>query len=178
MVPPSTILIDTCFAYSALGRLEDEHVPCREFLERAAEGGTTLVFSELLEVELHEVAWKVALKERWGGHWQTRRADGRARRRAGRLSTGILRGWHDVLDAFDHVRIEVAEVRDDYPRIMRRWGIASYDAVHIATAEYVGVTSIATHDTGMANAPQRLAQLYAPKSYVRRMRHYRGGPKP
>lgn len=177
LIPPDDLLVDTCFVYSALGKLETHYEACREFLARATEHGTTLYFSELLEVELHEVAWKVALKERWNKDWRRKRVDGRARRRAGRLSSGIMRGWNDLLRSFGHIRVEVSEVRDQYPAVMRRWGVASNDAIHVATAMYVDVPNIATHDTGLANVAQKDAQLYAPKACVKKMREFRGGPK-
>lgn len=170
LVAPGELVLDTSFVYSALGTLEPDHEACSEFLQRAAVSGTVIWFNELLEVELHEVAWKVALKERWGSKWETHRADGRARRRAGRLSNGIMAGWRDLRDAFPFVRVDLSEVRGDYPAPMQSWGVGSYDSVHVATAVYADVPSIATRDAGFANVPQRLAQLYAPKSCVRKMR--------
>lgn len=63
------------------------HRACQEYLIRLAAEGTTIVFNELLEIELQEAAFQLGLKERHPKDWKRYRSDGRARPRAARLAT-------------------------------------------------------------------------------------------
>ena len=52
---------------------------------RLAEAGTTFYFNRLLELELEETSFLIALKERHPKNWRRYRYDGRVRPRASRL---------------------------------------------------------------------------------------------
>jgi predicted nucleic acid-binding protein len=131
-----------------------------------AAGGSTVFFSRLLETELAETAFKIALKERFGRQWMRARYDGRARRRAGRLMDETRAAWKEVLTAFAYVRLELDEVADEVPDLMRQFGLASYDAVHVASALYADVGVMVTRDATFALVPSSVLVLFTDSSRV------------
>jgi hypothetical protein len=69
-----------------------------------------VVFNRLLEVELHETLFNVALKERHGKRWASARYDGRVRRRAGRLLEAGTGAWSDLLDSLSWSSVDLSDV--------------------------------------------------------------------
>ncbi len=100
-------------------------------------------FNRLLEIELREAVFQIALKERQAKEWRRFRHDGRARRRADRLLSQVDQAWEAILAAMAWARIEVHEVVQLIPEMMTRYGLSSYDAVHAATASFVRVRDLA-----------------------------------
>jgi predicted nucleic acid-binding protein len=144
------------------------------FAQALAAADTTLVYSRLLELELDEAVYQLALKERHPKDWKRFRHDGRARRRANRLLTGARSAWSEFLSAFDYVAYTVEEVADRVPKLMTRYGFASYDAVHAATALEAGVSAIVALDTAFAELPQSRVAIYTDASRVASCRRFRG----
>lgn len=165
-------MVDTSFVVEALLPAQTHHPAARAYLDRLADAGTIVVFNELLEIELAEVAYQIALKERHPKNWKRYRHDGRARRRANRLLTDVLSAWAQVLTAFDHARFALSDVKTQVPRLMTAHGLASYDAVHAATAAVAGVSAIVTTDAGFASLPARV-ELYVDASRVGPCRRFR-----
>lgn len=165
-------MLDTSFVVEALLPAQPHHVAARSYLSRLAEAGTIVVFNALLETELAEVAYQLALKERHPRNWKRFRHDGRARRRANRLLNDVLSSWAEVLTAFDHARFDLDDVIGRVPGLMAAHGLASYDAVHAATALEAGVTAIVTTDAGFASLPKRIV-LYVDASRVTACRRFR-----
>jgi predicted nucleic acid-binding protein len=127
---------------------QPRHSVCNSYLASLALSGTEVYFNRLLELELAEVAYKVAVKERFGNSRARRmRTDGRALRRASRLAERLSSSWDGILANFTWARVEVQEVADEVPALMRR-GLGSYDAVHAATALKLGVGHLVTTDSG------------------------------
>jgi predicted nucleic acid-binding protein len=152
-VPPDSVFLDTSFVVDALVATQPQHGPCLDFLERLAEAGSTVHVNRLLEMELAETAFRLALKERFRRQWARARFDGRARVRAGRLLGEVQEAWDRTLAAFSFVRIELDEVVDAVPGLMRSDGLQSYDAVHAASALYAGVGTMVTLDAHFAVLP-------------------------
>jgi predicted nucleic acid-binding protein len=73
---PAEILLDTSFVFHALDRRQSYHQAATDFLARLSEARAILIMSELLQVELAEVAYRVALQERFKGKWQGHRRHG------------------------------------------------------------------------------------------------------
>jgi predicted nucleic acid-binding protein len=131
---PAEVVLDTSFIVDALLPSQERHVACRDYLERLVVGDTFVIFNRLLELELAEAAYKIALKERFGKRrFMEMRGDGRALRRASRLAGLLRESWSDVLDTLAWGRVELSESIGLVPDLMKR-GLASYDAVHAATA--------------------------------------------
>jgi predicted nucleic acid-binding protein len=152
------------------------HESCVAYMQRLAAANSTVYFNRLLEIELAEVAFKLAVIERHGKRgWPTKRSDGRVRRRAGRLTAGLMTAWTDLLSTVPHLRIELHEVSDLIPAAMRNWGLASYDAVHAVTAGFVQADGLVTTDAGFGSIPTNQLRIYTDDSRLRSCRQRRGG---
>lgn len=143
---------------------------------RLAEADTTVCYNRLLELEFAETAFKLAVKERHGPRgWPAKRTDGRVRRRAGRLTQELLVSWNELLDSLPHLCIELEEVSAAVPALMTEHGLASMDAAHAATADYVGAEGLVTTDAGFGHVPAERLRLYVDATRVRSCRQRRGG---
>ncbi|MGH2952786.1 MAG: PIN domain-containing protein [Solirubrobacterales bacterium] len=161
---PAAIALDTSFVVEALIESQRLHVPCRDFLDRLVESGPTVVTSDLLQVELAEASFAIALKERWGRRWRHHRGDGRARRTARRLLEGVNQRFQTALQPLDHVSVPVSSVVAVAEEIMGDYGLASYDAVHAASAVAAGAEAIVTKDTDFARLPAAMLAVYTDRS--------------
>ena len=176
MAVPQEVTLDTSFVVEALSATESLHQPCLAYMQRLAASETTVYFNRLLELELTEVAFKLAVIERHGRKgWPAKRGDGRVRRRAGRLTADLLDAWTDLLSTVPHLCVELHEVADAVPAAMRNWGLASYDAVHAATAQFVQADGLVTTDAGFGSVPTNQLRIYTDNSRVRSCRRRRGG---
>jgi predicted nucleic acid-binding protein len=173
LVLPDAILVDTSFVVEVLSPKQPAHADAVAFAQALAAADTTLVYNRLLELELDEVLYQVALKERHPRDWRRFRHDGRARRRANRLVTGSRSAWAEFLSAFGYVAYTVEEVTDRIPELMTRYGFASYDAVHAATALEAGVSAIVALDTAFAKLPASRIAIYTDSTRVANCRRYR-----
>jgi predicted nucleic acid-binding protein len=173
LVPPAEIVLDTSFVVDALITTQPRHEVCLRFLIESRRAQTTVFFNRLLEAELWEAAYAVALRKL---HPRRRiaeiRLDGRARRRAKRLRAQVEEEWNAALDALDWNAVEVGEVRSWLPDLMA-YGLSSYDAVHAATAAYVDVRPFVTLDYHFSFVPQGWLELYVPTNRLRPCRDRR-----
>jgi predicted nucleic acid-binding protein len=60
----------------------------------------------------------------------------------------------------------VGSVASDAAEVLLDYGLASYDAVHAATAIAAGAEAIVTTDSGFALVPAGLLSIYADRSRV------------
>jgi predicted nucleic acid-binding protein len=67
-------------------------------------------------------------------------------------------------------RVEVEEVADAVPDLMRSYGLQSYDAVHAATLLASGVTDMVTRDAGFAVLLPEDATLHTTRRRLSRTR--------
>jgi predicted nucleic acid-binding protein len=104
---PEAVTLDTSIAVHALIESQSLHAPCSTFLERLVAEELTVVVSELLEVELAEVTFGIALAERWGRTWRRHRTYGRVRRRGRRLLDDAQGCYRLLLDAVADAPIPV-----------------------------------------------------------------------
>lgn len=173
---PESVLLDTCFVASALVVTEASHVACRDFLVRVGHEEVVLYFSRLLELELAETAFKLAVIQQHGRKsWPAKRTDGRVRRRAGRLCTDLMAAWSDLLKTVPHLCIELQEVSGTVPTLMSRFGLASGDATHVASALYADAGGIVTIDAGFGCVPAHEIALFVDPTRLRSVRRRRGG---
>ncbi len=170
---PDEFVVDTSFIVDALIATQPRHNACRTFLEQMAEAGTVIYFNRLLELELAETAFKIALKESHGGRWRTVRHDGRSRNRGRHLLDRVRGAWDEVRRAIPSACVEVGEVVEQVPDFMSRFGLSSYDAVHAATARYVNVRDLVTLDFGFTSIPSRALTLHVDRSRLTRFRNAR-----
>jgi predicted nucleic acid-binding protein len=160
--PPETVVLDTNVVAEALLPKEPEHSSCLAVLERLAASGTAVVFSRLLEIELWEVVFNLALRERHPRkNIRHVRYDNRVRPRAARLLQQAHKAWQeDLRSPLAWSRIEMHEVAEDVPKLMQEYGFQSYDAVHAATLLDSEVTDFITRDGGFAALPPAFATLH------------------
>jgi predicted nucleic acid-binding protein len=176
LLVPEDVVVDTSFVVEALVGTQQQHEVCRGFLERLLAAETTLYFNRLLEIELAEAAFRFALQERLGRRVrEADRRDGRLRRRAGRLMEETQDAWDEALAGFSFVCVELHEVADMTPQLMRDHGLRSYDAVHVATALLAGVRDVVTLDVGFANVPPEMLNVHTTRHRLASCRARRGG---
>ncbi|PPF62580.1 hypothetical protein C5C18_14435 [Rathayibacter tritici] len=176
LILPSEVALDTSFVVNVLVTTESLHAASRAFILDLVGNNSTIFYNRLLELELAEIAFKIAVKEQHGpSAWPRVRADGRVRRRAGRLSKDLLNAWSDLLATVPHLRVEIDEVADLVLTNMTAYGLASYDAAHAATATYVGANGLVTNDAGFGHVDATELALYVDASRVRSCRRHRGG---
>lgn len=169
---PAAVVFDTSFLVDALLPGQTHHLACRRYLERVVSADTFVVFNRLLELELAEAAYKVALKERFGNRSMRMRGDGRALRRAARLAEKMQQSWVEVLDAIPWGRVELDEVVDLVPDLMKR-GLASYDAAHVATAQVAEIEHLVTIDAGFGRTSETDLTVLVDSSRVASCRRHR-----
>lgn len=159
--PPKVVLLDTNVVAEALLANQPEHTACLAVLERLGAEGTTVMFSRLLEIELWEVAFNLALRERHPRRDVRHvRYDNRVRPRAARLLGQAHKAWERMLDSLTWSRVEIDDVASDVPRLMQDYGLQSYDAVHAATLMASKATDFVTRDGGFAVLPPDVATLH------------------
>ena len=170
---PQTVLLDTSFVFEALSPPQPLHVPATNYLIRLATERIPVVYSAMLDLELAEVSFQVALKERVSRDWRGYRHDGRARRRASRLMAEVAAAWGETLRYLDDTRVDISSVEHEVTGLMTKFGLASYDAVHAATALRANVSAIVTLDAGFASIPRRVMGLVGDSSRLARCRQIR-----
>jgi predicted nucleic acid-binding protein len=159
-VPPGEVVLDTSFVVDALVPSQVRHEECQRFLAALVDANATVVYNRLLEAELWEAAYGIALQELHPGKpRKTARRDGRSRRRAKRLRGEVATAWTDVLDNLNSIPIEVGEVAGLVPTQME-YGLKSYDAVHVATAIYAATRAFVASDYEFSFVPRRDLDLY------------------
>jgi hypothetical protein len=65
--PPRAVVLDTNVVADALLPKQAEHDACLDVLERLGTAGTSITFSRHLEIELWQVLFNLALRERHPG---------------------------------------------------------------------------------------------------------------
>jgi predicted nucleic acid-binding protein len=174
LVLPDPIALDTSFVVDALAATQPLHAACSALLRRIDESGVTVVTSDLLVVELAEATFKNALKERWGRKWLTHRTDGRSRRSCTQQLNHTIARYNDLLSSIDHFPVPLGDVTGAARVLMSNYGLASYDAIHAATAIGAGAKAIVTLDTGFALLPATELAVYTDRSRLASCRKKRG----
>jgi len=72
--------------------------------------------------------------------------------------------YETLLRRVDHFPVPVSDAAGGARRLMTDYGLASYDAVHAASAITAGADAIVTLDTGFALLPASLLTIYTDRS--------------
>ena len=163
---PDPIALDTSFVVEALAATQPLHAACSALLARIDESGVTVVTSDLLVVELAEATFKNALKELWGRKWLAHRTDGRSRRSCTQKLNHTIARYNDLLSSITHLPVPLGDVTNAARVLMSNYGLASYDAIHAATAIGAGAKAIVTLDTGFALLPATELAVYTDHTRV------------
>ncbi|WP_260233404.1 type II toxin-antitoxin system VapC family toxin [Curtobacterium sp. PhB130] len=173
------MVLDTSFVVRALVETEVGHDEAGAFLKRLTSSRSFVLYSALLEIELAEAAFKIAIKERHGNRaWPMKRSDGRVRRRAARVADELIHRWRTAVGPSPSTSINLASVTDPAFQLMRRYGLGSYDAVHAATVAYTGATALVTNDVGFAAVPAGELRLLVDESRLDAARRRRATAGP
>ena len=169
-------MLDTSVVAEALLPSQPEHTQCVVLFNRLVAAQTTVVFNRLLEVELDQVLFNVAMKDQHPGKAiRYIRADGRVRRRAKRLLEQGRESWAELLDTLPWLRVELEEVSEDATTLIGTYGLQSYDAVHAATLLATGLSDLVTRDHDFASLPQQQVTLHTTSSRLASTRRKRSG---
>ncbi len=172
---PDAVALDTSAIVEFLLPSQRAHEHWRGFFRECADHGTLFVFNRLVETELYDALFNIALQERWGRHAAhgPKRYDGRVRARAARLLGIYRQEWEELLDTSNTAAVEIGEVLGQVPELMGRCGMRSHDAVHAATAILTETPLIATTDTGFATLPESTLQIVTDPHRIPQMRRRR-----
>jgi predicted nucleic acid-binding protein len=173
LVLPDPLALDTSFVVEALLATQPLHPACSAMLARIDESGVRVVTSDLLAVEFAEATFANALKERWRGKWRAHRTDGRSRRAGARKLNHAVARYDALLSSVTHLPIPVRRVTAEARVLMNDYGLASYDAVHAASAIAAGAKAIVTLDTGFALLPSTELAVYTDRSRLASCRQKR-----
>jgi predicted nucleic acid-binding protein len=172
--PPAAVVLDTSVVAEALLFDEPEHAVCDILLKRLTDEGTMVVFNRLLEIELWEVLFNQALRAALSSKdIRHGRFESNARAAAGAALADGMRGWSEIRETLDWQYVELDDVADAVPDLMRSYGLQSYDAVHAATLLASGVTDIVTRDAGYAVLLPEDATLHTTAARLSRTRSRR-----
>jgi predicted nucleic acid-binding protein len=171
---PLDVVLDTSFLVNAFVDSEQLHTVCERYLEKLVAAEATVYYNAITDLELAEVAFRLAIRERHGNR-RGARNDGRITARAGRLAEELMTAWELTLSTVTNVRVEVGEVAGDYLPLMTKYGLGSMDAVHAATALFVEADGLVTTDAGFGNVPMTDLRLFVDSSRVASCRRRRGG---
>lgn len=172
--PPEVVCVDTSALIRALFDDQPQHADYLGFFARVAEAGSTIVYSELLDLELAQMCVKSA----------RRRSDGK-REESTRIGRELVRStfaaWRDIYTLTDSVRVTLAggdepgmigsPVRAAAFYLIERSGIESYDATHAATAIAYGAP-ILTADQDFADVPAERLEIITHPESVEAFRQY------
>jgi predicted nucleic acid-binding protein len=169
--PPEAAVIDTNVVAEMMLPDEAEHASCDAVLRRLVDAKTVVVFNRLLELELWEVVYEHALRRIVPGrNRRLRRFDKDVRPEPATALQRAQTLWDELLDDLTWQRVEIREVADAVPDLMRSYGLQSYDAVHAATLLTSGVTDLVTRDAGFAVLLPEDATLHTTRRRLGRTR--------
>lgn len=159
-VMPESVVLDHSFVFAALESEARHHAAAADFLERLTRGGTRLLFTDLLELQLHDRAFATAI-----------RAVSATRRRAAQtplagadvLARGFIGRWRSVLLESDAVHVEVS----DLMYYSERFGLSSISAVHAALVMAADADGLVTVDPTFGAVDASLLPLFLPREVVR-----------
>ncbi|KTR05220.1 hypothetical protein NS184_10640 [Curtobacterium luteum] len=170
---PESVVLDHSFVFAALESEARHHAAAADFLERLTRGGTRLLFTDLLELQLHDRAFATAI-----------RAQSASQRRSGRtpsagadeLARAFIGRWRNVLLESDAVHVEVSDLMDDLMYYSERFRLSSISAVHAALVMAADADGLATVDPTFGAVDASLLPLFLPRDVVRFARRGRELP--
>lgn len=149
-LPSARLYLDTDFLINCLFTTEPHHGRCRAFMVRLFQHGlTTLYLSTLTWMEYAHViakeSFRKGLPPAFAQQFQLDQWDQPLTRDA--YMGAMLSALQKLLDKFDWEEISLtADVRRRATQFMAEYKLDSHDAVHLASANYVGVFDLASLD--------------------------------
>ncbi|MCS6862151.1 MAG: type II toxin-antitoxin system VapC family toxin [Abditibacteriales bacterium] len=146
---PTEILLETSFVVSLTNPADPFHAACVQFVADLEAAGATVVYSILLRPELGDAVLKVELRAKFGRRWSQElgrhpalagafHAEQRTADEAFLNHLPRFTGYLDVPLLPDILTLALA--------LIQQHSLRSYDAVHLATAQYLSIPHLATFD--------------------------------
>jgi predicted nucleic acid-binding protein len=147
---PDRLYLDTDILIAYLFEFEPHHNRCRRFLRRVAESGRTRLFtSSLTWMEFTNAIMKTQFRARLSEEWWrqfrlSRWQDAEVRQHY----LGFhLEACESLLSQFSWLEVSFTpEIRAAATRVVSMYNLRAYDAVHVGSASYVGVSDLASLD--------------------------------
>lgn len=148
--PPDRLALDTDFIIAYLIDTEPHHARCRAFMQRLeVRGRTALYVSSLCWIELANVIMKerlrASLSEEARRRFRLRQWQDEGVRQA--YLQSMIEAFETMLAQFAWNEVTLAPtVRQRATRYIARYRLSAHDAVHVASADYAGVTDFVALD--------------------------------
>lgn len=175
---PLRVLVDTSFIVESMVESNPRHRESRELLALLSERGASIVFSELVDLEVPQAMSYIAALDA-GRDRRAGLLDARVRRRSRSLTARTRRRWAEYLASIDWFRADLTAILDEVPAIMFTTGLRSYDAAMAATAIAHRCDAIATFDVDFGRLHEvDVPLLLTDARRAGRMRDLRGAARP
>lgn len=175
---PLRVLVDTSFIVESMVESNPRHRESRELLALLSERGASIVFSELVDLEVPQAMSYIAALD-VGRDRRAGLLDARVRRRSRSLTARTRRRWAEYLASIDWFRADLTAILDEVPAIMFTTGLRSYDAAMAATAIAHRCDAIATFDVDFGRLHEvDVPLLLTDARRAGRMRDLRGAARP
>lgn len=168
-VLPASVVVDTSFMAAALDESAPEHEAAAVFLARLTQARTVIFFNDLVDLEMHDVAFGLAARESSAGGTG-------AHRTVGVLARSMLARWGAVLAHAEAVHVDVALTIDDLPYYMGQFGLSAQQAAHVGTSFLSEAQRILTVDVDFGRVDETTLRIYTPERLVRATRARRPRP--
>lgn len=162
---PSDVYLDTSIVVAAIALGSDHSIPSTTFCNDLAAAGTRVFFSQVLRLELSQAMLKLATRSR-GVSPETRRnyrldawgTDRAVRERWIRSRIQLFETLLDRFASWQEIPFE-PQLWQTSLDVMIASGLQSLDAIHVATAQRLGVGQIATADDHFRRVSDEFAIL-------------------
>jgi len=175
---PLRVLVDTSFIVESMVESNPRHRESRELLALLSERGASIVFSELVDLEVPQAMSYIAALDA-GRDRRAGLLDAWVRRRSLSLTARTRRRWAEYLASIDWFRADLTAILVEVPAIMFTTGLRSYDAAMAATAIAHRCDAIATFDVDFGRLHEiDVPLLLTDARRAGRMRDLRGAARP
>lgn len=161
---PESVVLEHTFVFAALESEAQHHHAASDFLERLTSAGTRLLFTDLLELQLHDRAFATARLAASSRQGSIRRLTSGEQVE---LARAFLGRWRAVLMHSDAVHVEVSDLMEDLMYSSERFRLSSSSAVHAALVMAADADGLVTVDPSFGVVDASLLPLFLPADLVR-----------
>lgn len=165
---PATAALDISFVRSVLVASDPDHHASRAFVRRIVGHGSVLYFTDLLELQLHDVADRV--RPRIGDGASPARppamTGGRHRAPVSALPEDLFDRWRSFVAATGASYCELPEVIEGVWDVMTSSGLDATRAATVSLVRETGAHALLTTDVRFASAEPSLTVLVVPPRTV------------
>lgn len=170
---PKSLALDITFVASCLTAGDVDHIACSEYLRRLTDSGTVLFFTDLTELQLHDVARSTRSE-------LTRRATGGARSAPRQRMTLVPRHRDDVFDRWrtllastEAMYCELPEVIEGLWRLMIEHEVDAARAASVSLVHATQAGGLLTTDTTYGRFDASTVSLFVPERLTDALRRQR-----